>query len=296
MTILYIDNTNADYHYFFIETVIVKYKKIFKINVDYEDMNIYISIYQKNGEYSDEGKSFKKYILDKYPNIIFDTPSHYDYYFKLTLYKQHLELVEHNSKTKIYLLHNLSGIDEKILNLSNVVMCTSLSKNFINFDVLPFSNEKVKTKEPIYIIQGGFIPFRRHFPLLLKILSVNYDYNFKFKLVGNGPLPEELNKYKDKLIIKKNLRFIEYHKEFCDAYCILPLITKKTNATYYNYRATSSVLYASGYKLKCLIDKDLQDIVNLDNVEIFNDENDIINSFTKTLEDFYKNKHVLDNK
>jgi len=296
MTILYIDNTNANFHYFIIETIIVKYNEIFKINVDYEDMNICLGIYKENGEYTDEGKSFKKYISCKYPNIIFDTPSHHDYYFKVSLYKNKFDLVEQNSKTKMYLLHKIAGVDEKILKLSNILLPTPLGKNFFNFDVLPFSNEKVKTKEPIYIIQGGFIPFRRHFPLLLKILSANYDYDFKFKFVGNGPLPEELNKYKDKLIIKKNLRFIEYHKEFCDVYCILPLITKKNNSTYYNYRATSSVLYASGYKLKCLIDKDLQDIVNLDNVEIFNDENDIIDAFTKTLEDFYKNKHVLDNK
>ena len=46
--------------------------------------------------------------------------------------------------------------------------------------------------------------------------------------------------------------------------------------------------YAKAYKFKCLIDKDLQDIYNLEHVEIFNDENDIFKGFEKTLDDFYK--------
>ena len=46
--------------------------------------------------------------------------------------------------------------------------------------------------------------------------------------------------------------------------------------------------YAKGYKLKCLIDKDLQSIYNLDDVEIFQDINDISKAFENTLEIFYK--------
>ena len=43
--------------------------------------------------------------------------------------------------------------------------------------------------------------------------------------------------------------------------------------------------------MKCLIDKDLQDIYKLSDVEIFNDENDIVKAFQNTLEQFYsKNK------
>ena len=48
--------------------------------------------------------------------------------------------------------------------------------------------------------------------------------------------------------------------------------------------------YASGYNLKCLIDKDLQEIYNLKNVEIYNDINDISIGFAKTLNQFYKKK------
>ena len=91
------------------------------------------------------------------------------------------------------------------------------------------------------------------------------------------------------------MKFIDYHKEFLDAYCILPLITKETHSSYYNKKLTSSINYARGYKLKCLIDKDLQEIYNLEDVEIFNDMNDISAAFTRTLEQFYneKNDEVL---
>ena len=96
-----------------------------------------------------------------------------------------------------------------------------------------------------------------------------------------------LKKYGDKIIVRNNLNFIDYHKEFLDAYCILPLITKNSHPFYYNIKLTSTINYARGYKLKCLIDKDLQEIYNLEDVEIFNDINDIANGFLNTLEQFY---------
>ena len=91
----------------------------------------------------------------------------------------------------------------------------------------------------------------------------------------------------DKVIIKSNLNFIDYHKEFLNSYCILPLISKNTHKAYYTNKLTSSINYARGYKLKCLIDTDLQKIYNLNNVEIYNDINDIIISFNNTLKEFY---------
>ena len=67
--------------------------------------------------------------------------------------------------------------------------------------------------------------------------------------------------------------------------------TKKTHSSYYNKKLTSSINYARSYKLKCLIDKDLQEIYNLEDVEIFNDINDISAAFIRTLEQFYNDKN-----
>jgi hypothetical protein len=46
------------------------------------------------------------------------------------------------------------------------------------------------------------------------------------------------------------------------------------------------------YNLKCLIDKDLQDIYNLPDTEIFNDENDVVEAFERILKEFYKDKVI----
>jgi hypothetical protein len=87
--------------------------------------------------------------------------------------------------------------------------------------------------------------------------------------------------------VKNNLNFIDYHKEFLDVYCILPLISKASHPFYYNTKLTSTINYARGYKLKCLIDQNLQDIYNLNYVEIYNNPSDISIGFAKTLDDFY---------
>ena len=79
----------------------------------------------------------------------------------------------------------------------------------------------------------------------------------------------------------------KYHREFLDCYCIMTLLTKKSHPQYYSNKLTSSINYAKGYNLKCLIDRELQDIYQLTNVEIYKNENDICDAFEKTLEEFY---------
>ena len=60
-------------------------------------------------------------------------------------------------------------------------------------------------------------------------------------MVGRGYQPKEIEKYKDKIVLKNNLNFIDYHIEFVEAYCILPLISKKTKHEYYSRKLTSSI-------------------------------------------------------
>ena len=165
---------------------------------------------------------------------------------------------------------------------------TPLSKTqYIYTDILPYSKEKKISTIPIYVIQGNLNQGRRCYELLNKILDNSYKYKFIIKLIGRGNLPKQLNKHKNKIVLKNNLNFSDYHKEFLDAYCILPLISKKTHPQYYNKKLTSSINYARGYNLKCIIDNDLQNIYNLDNVEIYNNKYDIVTCFKKTLEQFY---------
>jgi hypothetical protein len=83
------------------------------------------------------------------------------------------------------------------------------------------------------------------------------------------------------------LNFIDYHNQFSDCYAILPLITKHSHPQYYNKKLTSTINYALAYNLLCIIDKDLQNIYNLKNVEIFDNENNIQKAFERSLVKFY---------
>ena len=240
-----------------IESVIVKYHEIFNFDSN-KKMDIYLFI-RKNDD------SFKNYIANKYPEIKFKNIKDYDYYINCTVYDKDFDKLDNNTNSiKRYISHEITA---RLKTNPNVYFLTPLSKNnYIYTDVLPYSNEKKRSNIPIYVIQGNLNLKRRNLKLLNKILDQSYEYDYIIKLIGRGDLPKELNKHKNKIVLKNNLSFIDYHKEFLDAYCILPLISKKTHGNYYTMKLTSSINYARGYNLKCIIDKDLQEIYNLDNV------------------------------
>lgn len=275
---LLIEN-NIPFHYEIIESVILKYRNIFNFDSE-EKVDIYLYVIEK--------PAFKKYINEKYPEIKFKNIQNYDYYINCTIYDKDFKKLDNNiNSVKRYISHEIT---KRLQNNPNVYFLTPLSKNrYIYADVLPYSEEKKTSKLPIYVIQGNLNQGRRNLNILSKILDQSYKYDFVIKLIGRGTLPKMLNKYKNKIVLKNNLNFIDFHKEYTDAYCILPLISKKTHIHYYINKLTSSINYARGYKLKCIIDKDLQDIYKLDNTEVYTDDNDIISCFTKTLEEFYKN-------
>jgi hypothetical protein len=276
MTILYINNS-VTYHYEIILSVIEKYDLLLGISYDSVD-SIYLTF--------ESNDSFHQYIQDYCPHIHILKPRFYDYFIDCTVYS-YLGIIEDDSRHQ-YISHDIDPIFE---NKSNVWSLTPLSKNLSRVffaDVFPFQNHKIKTDIPIYVIQGNVVPYRRCYELLNRILSVEYEFPFKIKILGRTH-PDEyvFQNGSDKLIYKTDLNFIDFHREFCDCYCILPLVTKKTQPQYYTNKFTSSINYARGYKMKCLIDRDLQEIYQLDNVEIFQDEGDVINAFRRTLELFF---------
>ena len=267
-------NNCSPCHYEIIETIISKYYSIFPIP---KECDIFLNICG--------GNDFRKYISNKYSKIRFSKPKKYDYFIECTINNENYKYISKNSDNKFYISHRV--IDE-LKNLSNVVCLTPLAKRYIKADVLPFKDsKKCNTKLPIYIVQGNITKDRRNYDLIVKILENNYKYDFRFKFIGRGNLPNKIKKYHNKVILKNKLNFINYHKEFLDGYCILPSITKKSHPNYYKTTLTSTMNYASAYKLKCLIDKDLQNIYKLEDVEIFDDINNIVDAFRKTLVDYY---------
>jgi hypothetical protein len=276
MTILYINNS-VTYHYEIILSIIEKYDLLLGITKD-SAHSIYLTV--------EPNDSFHQYIQDYYPHIHILKPRFYDYFIDCTVYS-YLGIIEDKSSYH-YISHEVHPCFE---NKSNVWSLTPLSNNLSRVfcaDVFPFQNHKIKTDIPIYVIQGNIIPYRRCYELLNQILSVEYEFPFKIKILGRTH-PDEyvFQNASDKLIYKTDLNFIDFHREFCDGYCILPLVTKKTHPQYYTNKFTSSINYARGYKMKCLIDRDLQEIYQLDDVEIFQDEEDVINAFKITLKNFY---------
>jgi len=276
MAILYINNS-VTYHYEIILSVIEKYDMLLDITKDTID-SIYLTF--------EPNDSFQHYIQDHYPHIHILKPLFYDYFIDCTIYS-YLGIIEDKSSHQ-YIAHDVNQCFE---NKSNVWSLTPLSKNLSRIfcaDIFPFQNYRVKTDIPIYVIQGNIIPYRRCYELLNRILSVEYEYPFKIKILGRTHHEEYVfQNASDKLIYKTDLNFIDFHREFTDCYCILPLVTKKTHPQYYTNKFTSTINYARGYRLKCLIDRDLEEIYQLDNVEIFQDEGDIVNAFRRTLIDFY---------
>ena len=271
-------------HYEIVESVIIKYNDLFNNKIN--NVSIYLSITSPQSGWSVKDNSFKKYINDKYPDIIFQRIHEFDYYVNCTVYDKDYYKLNHSiTSNEKYISHEIT---DRLKQNPNVFFLTPLSKNnYMYADVLPFTNFKKKPNIPIYIIQGCLNNNRRHLPLLIKILSNKFNFDYKIKLIGRGHFPNELIPFKEKIILKDNLNFIDYHKEFVDGYCILPLISKQSHPHYYTNKLTSTINYAKAYNLKCIIDKDLQNIYNLKNTEIYNNDNDIVQAFRKTLHKFY---------
>lgn len=269
-------------HYEIIESIIVKYKEIIG-NV--KITKIYLQVHEND-------QSFKRYIQKKYPDITFDMIFDFDYHINCSIYPKHYDMIKNlDNKKFFFICHDKHP---KISSLKNVFYLThSAGENYINADIMAFQNKKNMNKNiPIYIIQGHLgkgHEHRRNFNLLVNILKEEYIYPFKIKIIGKGELDESFQPYLHKIEHIKNRDFIGYHREFLDCYCILPLTLKKTNPQYYNGKLTSTINYAKGYKLKCIIDKDLQDIYHLPNVEIYNNEKNIVDAFKRSLHHFYKN-------
>ena len=266
-------------HYEIIPSVIVKFRSLLNLH-----QSVSVKIYLR----VKPNKSFETYIIKNFPHVtLTNNTNNYDYYINCTIYdNDYGNLSNDRHSKKKYIAHEIT---KRLQTNPNVYFLTILAKNrFFYADVLPFADEKPRliSPTPIYIVQGDFTK-RRELALLTKILDKGYIHKFIIKILCRNDLPKSLNKYADKIIFQKDLDFINYHKEFLDAYCILPLITKKTQPQYYTNKLTSSISYALGYNLKCLIDKDLQDIYNLKNVEIFNNIGDVTSAFEKTLETFY---------
>jgi hypothetical protein len=297
------------YHYEILESCILKIRDIFNVN---DGPITFTLVINKNDT------TFKEYILDKYSdnlsftiNIYFvsshEMPTdfkfsgleniinkNYDHILFATLLQNEKTFFNTYDllKTK-YISHTIMEYEK---NNNQCIYLTPLGgENFIYCDILPYTEDIKIAREPIYIIQGNLTFERRDYNIIKNILDMhiasNY-HNIKFtvKFVGRGKLPTILDRpeYEKYISLKNNLCFIDYHKEFLDAYCIMPLISKQTHPQYYNNKLTSTINYGKAYNLWFLLDDELQQIYNLPKVFKYNYKDiTIYDKFLESLLQFY---------
>ena len=276
-------NNNYDCHYEIVESII---KNISFILKSHQQFIIHLKV--KSYKNILNHKSFQKYFKDTYPNINIysstriETEQTFDYRIYCTVYNNDLEQIKKNSKFDFYISHE---INDTLINYENVYFLTPLCgiDRFFYCDVLPFANLKRTNSIPIYIIQGNLE--KRDIRLLKKILDFydTSDYEFIIKVLCQNNYDKYFQVQYKKLFFFNNLNFEDFHEQFIDAYCIIPLISYEQNKYYYEDKLTSSINYAKGYNLFCLIDTKLQEIYKLDKVFVYNDLSDINNAFIKSL-------------
>jgi len=263
-----------DYHHEIIESVIYKYGFVLGIEPSKDDV-IYLQ-FNKN-------KFYHEYIYNKYPLIkIFNEKeeiieSDFDYIIECTIHENNYKTIIDDGK-HFYISHRVHQTYRE-----NVFYLTPLCKTqrFFYADVLPYTEEKKISKIPTFAVIGDLN--NKDLTLLDKILDVTTDLKYKIKILGrNGN-----NINNENVSMLSHLNFQNFHRELLDVFCIITLTSKKKTNKYYNHMLTSTIHYTKAYNFKTIIDKDLQDIYNLDNVEIFENYDDIGSSFLKVIKDFY---------
>jgi hypothetical protein len=282
MKILIIHSDN--YHYEIVPSIIELFpKNILNINENFNNIEYTIG-------YNYNNKEFEEYIIETYKNIKFNKLYElnfeaYNYIIYDSVYKNRKNIeIKINSLKEYYILHEICN---EYNDIKNIIYLTLLSKRnpyFIPY-VLPYSTfNKIKTKVPILIVQGELN--RRDFTKLAKLMKKFNNREFIVKIIGKSSdkeVPYCLLKYKNKIIYKPNLSYINYHKEFLDAYAILPLIEPSFNVNYFKNKLTSSISYGIGYNLIFFCFESLKIIYNIANCLTYVNDTEIYENFDKLL-------------
>lgn len=269
-----------------IETIILNYHYLTKTDPSSDE--IYL-------EFKKINTSFNDYISRKYPKIIINKLNkNYDYLINITAYPEDFKTKFVNSINNPKIFHICHDITDELLENKQIYFLTKLCNNnrYIKCDILPYQEKQYKNDIPIYIIQGDFK--RRDMNILKEILNHKFNTDFRIKICCRSNTID-MNLFKDldtsKIIFCLDKDFQEYHNEFLGCYCIIPLISKTITPVYYTNKLTSSINYGLGYKLKFLIDDELQNIYNLENAYVYKDTTSLLEIFQLSLDEFHENKY-----
>lgn len=167
-------------------------------------------------------------------------------------------------------------------------------KNFLYASVLPYTEQRQKHKtRPIFIVQGSLK--RRDVHPLISLGKKDFHYDFEIKVIGRNESRTVLDTLEkiigpERFTFKNVLNFEDFHREFLDAHAILTAVSKRTDrmSKYYSEKLTSSINYAKAYQLTTIIDKDLQEIYQLENAIVYDTPDEFLEGFEKALHNFYE--------
>ena len=189
-----------------------------------------------------------------------------------------------NKKNVFYISHD--AIKDLAL-YKNVYFLTPLAKSpkYILPCILP-SITKIKSTIPIFIIQGNIEEKRRNYKSLIPIFEKYKNNDFIIKIVGRGKLPNYLKPYIKKIVIKSNLDFINFHKQFSDVFCILPLIDDSFKHKYFTSKYTSTISYGLAYNLTFLCHSKLKKIYPIKKYKTYSNQDEMTEQFGVLLNNF----------
>ena len=275
---IYVENWH-NCHYEVIESCMILLPK--KLGFDSSKSMFFLKVYPD--------KSFQKYITNRFPGnlqIIDTKPSiTFDYEIYCTFYPNE------NPESQHIFNKNTYAISHRVLphsiNNPNIFFLKPLSNcdRYFIPSLLPPIN-KVKTKFPVFAVQGNITESRRNYKSLIPLLNKYKDRQFIIKFIGRGIMPVYLIPYMDKLVLCLNLDFINYHQSFNDVYAILPLIDDTFTHSYYTTSLTSSISYGKGYDLRFICSKKLKDIYMLDNSITYSNQDEMNDAFGQALDMF----------
>lgn len=297
---------HAPWHYEIIESIILNYQNL--VNIDKKE-NDEICLFtfndQELGMISNVYPSFIKYLKEKYPNIIIYknleevAKNNFTHIIHATAQKSSAPEAVNGIRPQQFIKNNRVAyishdICDEMKAYDNVYFLSNLNQNIDNNKILnaihlPFKDEKIKTNVPIFIIQGSIFRMldnkTRNLEMLKSIINTETSLDYKIKIVGSSRYNKDVLlkllfddiEYKtnlNKIEIKINLDWNDFHKEFLDASFIYPLISKEDQPEYFDSRITSSYNYGRAYGLKFFINKDFKDTYSIKDNEcyIYNDK------------------------
>ena len=294
---VYISNNYYPFHCELMPSIIEKFRDIIRDkDVSEVEYKIYMTF---NVDYPYK-EDFVMFIRNKFPYVYLSITEEYDYKIDCTIYpKDKKNLID--DEKHFYISHEV--FDYGIPNVFYLSpQCKGMSgfeNHYIPCDVMAFYKRKCMNRDiPVYIIQGNMDAARRDYDFLEALLKTNYNHPFVIKIIGDGKLDARFSKYMNsgRLIVKTHLNYCDYHREFLDVYCILPLVSREKQSEYYHTKFVSSIHYGLAFDLHFLLDSELRDIYELRLEKCFvyeagacgdNRVKGVVDAFRQSLDSFY---------